>query len=229
MNTVSKLTRELYRDIRSEVIGIHYRLVILRKFFASQDTVNVLNKTAPRFFATLKYDLIDTLVLSIQRLKDPPKSSKKYQNASLEQLINSLDQVIYSQLICELQVILGQIKKDSPRISNWRNKWVGHRDYNVVIGEAEKPAISLPEIENVLYGLQKFLNTFETACQDIDVEWHINDGESFDQFAERFSEGERLKINPPDDYVNAIFLDGSTNLLRLIEQNQDNSINISGG
>jgi hypothetical protein len=220
MNPIESEARELYRDIRLEVINIHYRLVILRNFFTSQDTVNSLNKTAPRFFATIQNDILDMLIISINRLLDPSMSINKKSNASLEQLICNLNPKIYPQLIDDLKNILAQIKKDSVRISNWRNKWGSHKDYEVVTGIAPKPAVSFAEFDQVLSGFGKFLNKFEQACYDLNEEWHIDPNKTDEQNAEYIKERERLYIFSPIDYVNNIFLDDGTKLLRFIENNQ---------
>ncbi|HEU0291354.1 MAG TPA: hypothetical protein VFR47_01370 [Anaerolineales bacterium] len=140
MNNISKPTRELYSDIRSELRGIHYRILLVKQLFTSQDSNDLLNNTAIWFFTTLKWDLLNTIAISISRLTDPAKSSKKHNNASLQQIIVSLDSSMYSGLIQTLTSILKQIKAKSSRIENWRNKWAAHRDFDVVQGSAPMPA-----------------------------------------------------------------------------------------
>ena len=222
MNTVSKNTRVLYRDIRSEFIKNHIRLEILRRFFTSQDTVDLLNKTAPIFFDMLKYAMIDMIVLSIHRLNDPPESKNSrnrtiFHNVSLRRLIKSLDETTYPQLKSDLKDIFDQIWKDSRRISNWRNKLVGHRDYDVLIGQTSPPTVSLIEVDKVMADLGEFLNKFEQDCYDPNEEWHINPDETDEQNAENLKELEQLRIHPPTDNGNPTFLEDSANLLRLIE------------
>lgn len=91
MANISKSTRELYSNIRSELIGIHYRVILVRQLFTSQDTNDLLNNTAIRFFAALKGDLMNTIAIAISRLTDPAKSFNKFKNASLQQIIESID------------------------------------------------------------------------------------------------------------------------------------------
>ena len=214
LNAISKSTREIYHSLRSEVIGTYYRLRVLRQLFTSNETVALLNKIAIRFFKMLKLDLLDTIIMAINRLLDPAKTGNRHSNASLQQLIISLDPTEHVNLIMDLNNILDQVKGKSPRIRQWRKKWAAHRDLEVVQGLAPMPATSLPEIDDVLKLIGRFLNEFETVCQDPRVE--INLYGKTNREVEEIAESERLKIGPPNDYENMIFRDDGTTILDLI-------------
>jgi hypothetical protein len=218
MNTVSASTRELYHSLRSEVIGVHYRVRVLRQFFTSQETVDLLNKTAIRFFTTLKLDLLDTIVLSINRLLDPAKSFNRFANASLQQLIDSMDPTIHLTLVGRLRALLDQTRLRSARLENWRDKWAAHRDLGVLRGQIPQPAISLPEIDEVLDLIGKFMNEFERVCRDPRVEFDYDGTGTPEEFSQKVLEWERLKIGPPLDYANLIFQDGGESLIDLIKR-----------
>lgn len=194
------------------MIGLHYRRLLVRQLFASDDTNELLNKAALRFFTTLKWDLLDTIVIAISRLTDPAISFKRFNNASLQQLIDSLDASAYSELIHSLNNIHTQIKAKSVRVENWRKKWTAHRDLEVVQSVSPKPAMSLVEVDKVLELIGKFLNEFEHVCQDRGVE-------PAEEFTRRASESERLRIYPPIPYENRHFLpdDGNT-IIELVKK-----------
>lgn len=215
LNSISKSTRELYSSIRSELIRIHYRVLLIRQLFTSQDTNDLLNKTAIRFFNTLKWDLLNTIAIAISRLTDPAKSFKKFKNASLQQVIDSLDSSAHSDLIHSLTDILVQIKAKSPQIENWRKKWAAHRDFDVVQGYAPMPATSLTEIDDILSLIGKFVNEFEHVCQDPKIEINLHDTPLT---AEELDEMERLKILPPNAYENMIFQDDGNTIIKIIKQ-----------
>src|SRR5689334_21331175 len=99
MNQITKATRLLYENISVELIDIRYRLLLLNQMFVKEDTNNLLNQVAIRFFRTLKWDLFHTNILAISRLTDPSISSNKYENASLSQLIECLDKPSHVTLI----------------------------------------------------------------------------------------------------------------------------------
>jgi hypothetical protein len=221
LNNISKSTRELYSNIRSELTGIHYRVTLVRQLFASRDINDLLNKTAIRFFTTLKWDLMNTIAIAISRLTDPAKSFNKFENASLKQIIDSLDSGTYPELIHSLTDIFAQIKAKSSRIENWRKKWVAHRDFDVVQGHAPMPATSLSEIDEVLSLIGKFVNEFERVCQDPKIEINLND---HPLTAEEFDEMERLKINQPLPYENRRFLpDDDNTIIELIKRANSSS------
>jgi len=215
MSTISKSTRELYRNLRLEVIGIHSRLRVLRQLYTSQEIVDLLDKTAYLFFNTLRNDLIDTIVLMANRLLDPAKTFNKYPNVSFQKLIDNLDPAAYPKLITSLKDILDTIKTKSKRLKNWRDKWVGHRDYDVLLGSASKPVISLMDIDEVLLWMGKFLNEFEDVCQDVPEINLYNNPLSADEINEII----RLRIKKPTPYENRPFLpgDGDT-IIELIKK-----------
>ena len=221
MNILSKSTRELYVSIRSEIIGIHYRFVILKKFYTTQDIVISLNNTAPMFFAMIRNDLLDYLTVSINRLLDPP-SIGKFRNASLKQLINCLDRSKYSQLVIDLKALFDQTKADSSRIEYWRKKWSGHRDFDVLTGAEPIPKISLPELDIVISDLYKFKNKFEGAFYDPNEHRQMDPNKTDTQNAEDFEEFDRLRIREPKEDENMNFLDDGSSLLRIIRESQEN-------
>ncbi|MDP1715771.1 MAG: hypothetical protein Q8L41_13605 [Anaerolineales bacterium] len=213
MSDIPNPTRELYQSLRSELIGIHYRLRVLRQLFTSQETVDLLNKTAYRFFNTLRNDLLDTIVLMTNHLLDPAKT-KKYSNASLQQLIDALDSTAYPGLVANLEDIREKIKSKSSRIENCRMKWGAHRDFDVLLGQASMPKTSLIEIDEVLGLIGEFLNEFERICQNLREEINLYDKSVFE--VKEIAENERLKINPPIDYENMAFQDDGRTILDLI-------------
>jgi len=213
LNSTSKSSRELYGNIRSELIGIHYRLLLIRQLFSSQDTNDLLNKTAIRFFNTLKWDLLNTISISISRLTDSAKSFNKYNNASLQQLISSLDSISYPELFRSLRNILAQIKAKSSRIEDWRKKWAAHRDLDVVHGSAPKPVTSLNEIDEVVSLIRKFLNEFEDVFQDGEINLY---GKS-DTEVKDIADNEQLRIKH-EFYENMIFPDDGNTIVEIIKQ-----------
>lgn len=213
MNSISKSTRQLCGNIRSELIGILYRLLLIRQLFTSQDTNDLLNKTAIRFFNTLKWDLLNTISISISRLTDSAKSFNKYNNASLQQLIDSLDSISYPDLFRSLSNILAQIKTKSSRIEDWRKKWAAHRDLDVVHGSAPKPATSLNEIDEVVSLMRKFLNEFEDVFQDGEINLY---GKS-DTEVKDIADNEQIRIKH-EFYENMIFPDDGNTIVEIIKQ-----------
>ena len=213
MSNISKSTRKIYHSLRSEVIGIQYRLTVIRQLFTSQEMVDLLEKTAFRFFNTLRNDLLDTIVLMINRLLDPANTFNKYPNVSLQQLIDSIDFAAYTELITTLKAIREEIKSTSARREHWRDKWVGHRDYGILLGQAPVPAISLAEFDKILLLIAKFLNEFESTFQDGEINLY---GKSNAEVKE-IADNEQLRITR-EVYENMIFQDGGNTIVEIIKQ-----------
>ena len=213
MNAISKLTRKIYHSIHLEVIGLYYRRLLIKQLFTQKDINDLLNKTAPRFFTTFKWDLLDVIAIAISRLTDPAKSLKKFDNASLEQLIDSLDPNSYSKLIHSLLDIHAQIKTKSSRLENWRKKWAAHRDLGVVQGITSPPPMSMPEVDEVLALFGKFLNEFERVCQDTEPINLYNNPLS----SEEFDEVAQLRIHRIN-YENMMFTDDGKTIVNLIKK-----------
>ena len=221
MDGASTITREIYASLRGEVIGIHYRNLLLHQLFTSRDTVNLLSNTAFRFFNTLMGDLLDTITISIGHLTDKARMFNKYDNASLEQLIASLDDSTQMDLICRLNNILAQIKDKSTRIENWRNKWAAHRDLDSLRGITPAPiALSLKEIDEIIQLCGKFLNEFENIFQD-PPETEVNityDSASEESLADQLQGRDRLRIYPPIHYENLVYHDDGNTIINLIKR-----------
>lgn len=225
MSKLTKSTRDLYYDIRTELMNLHYRRLLIKQLFTSQETNDLLNKAAIRFFRTLKWDLLDTITVKISGMIDPPKSMNKFNNASLEQLINQIDSALYSDLVKSLKDIHVQLKKETIRIVNWRKKWVGHRDFDVIQGKLPLPSISLPEIDKALSLIGELLNKFELVFQDDSSEYVFNGEYSAAEIEEKLVS----RIHPPTDYENMVFHpdDGNT-VIELIKKALSSQIEIGG-
>jgi hypothetical protein len=215
MSTLTKSTRDLYYDIRAELVNLHYRKLLINRLFTSQETNDLLNKAALRFFTTLKWDLFDTITIKISRMIDPAVSMKKFNNASLKQLISNIDSTTNLDLVNLLNDIHKQLEKETKRIVNWRNKWAGHRDFDVVQGLSPDPAISLPEIDKALSLIGKFLNEFEAVFQDNPVTYLFNGEYSDVEIEEKLVS----QIHPPTPYEDRVFHpdDGDT-IIELVKK-----------
>jgi len=215
MAMLTKPVRELYSNIRGELIRLHYRRLLISQLFTSPDTNELLNNAAVRFFTTLKWDLLDTITVAISRLTDPP-TTRGFNNASMQQLIRNLDSGAFPDLVKSLNAIHAELKSEAVRIINWRNKWSGHRDFDVVEGRVPLPAISLVEVDKALGLIGKFLNEFEVVFQDIPKEINLYDNP---ELAKELDEMERLKIFPPIPYEDRIFLpDNGNTVIELVRK-----------
>jgi hypothetical protein len=202
--------REIYANLRGELIGLKYRYYLLNQLYADQNTLDLLLKVSHRFFYTHKSDLLDLISIIIGRLCDPHESlhkGKKDLNASLAQLIYYVDPTYQGNL----NIIREKIIEKSTRIRNWRNKWSGHRDAEIVQKILPNPSMSLLEINEVITLIGNFLNDFEEVYSDKNVEYCNVDFQEVE-------EGERLRIHEPVSYTNVIYSDDGMQLVSIIKE-----------
>lgn len=168
----------------------------------------------------LRFDLLDAIVLAFTRLTDPAKSFNKYSNASLQQLIDSLDTQSHSALAQLLQRHLANVRNKCERIEKWRDKWAAHRDLQAVLQPISGIGFSPAEVEEALAGLRAFMNEFERACQDPKAECvYLDDNKiSSAEFATFVSESERLRIDPPFGYDKILFPDDGDTIIELLKR-----------
>lgn len=213
--------RKLYRSLRSDVIGINYRLLLLKQLYTSESTVRLLLGVAKRFFIVLRNDLLDAIMLAIGRLLDRAETKRgkmTYCNASLKQLVEHVrfsDQSAHMDLVNKLEMILKELHSQFPRILDWRNKWAAHRDLKHVQSE-DPPGTSLAEIEEFILLAGLFLNVFERVYADEPEEINLY-GKSESEIPE-IAEAESLKIFAPASYQDIAFEDDGNTILELIRR-----------
>jgi hypothetical protein len=218
--SLSKDAREIYANLREELLGLQYRYFLLNQLYADQDTYDLLLKVSRKIFYTHKADLLDLITIIIGRLCDS-RDSQHYEHNDLNA---SLDQLIYyagPTTQRKLNRIRVKIINKSKRIRNWRNKWSGHRDAEIVQKIIPYPSMSVPEINEVITLIGNFLNEFEEEYSDKKVEYCNVDVVAVE-------EGERLRIHEPVSYTNTIYLDDGMQLVRIIKEHYSSMENKSG-
>lgn len=178
MTTLSIETRQLYHQIRQDVVSLHYQLSILLSLYRGgpHDT-EVLEKIAGTFFHRVLYnDLTDAIVLNLARLLDPAEQRGNC-NASLAMLISEIEH-IEPKLAEQLKAHRNSLNPYRSDFDLWRNKWAAHRDYNTMIVQQTPTLLRTPsqheirphfnpeELKHALKELDSFMNLFESAFED---------------------------------------------------------------
>lgn len=80
---------DLLELIEQDAFRLRYAWSNFRLMFASEKkSVDVLNATAPGFFAMVQRLLVDDVILRIARLTDPP-ANRSQENATLKRLLQA--------------------------------------------------------------------------------------------------------------------------------------------
>lgn len=180
---------EMFELLKQEVIEIHYRWIIYRQVYAQgPDVTKLLNNNGVHFFYITQYLFLDYMALSFSKLTDQNKQGSN-ENLSLKQLIVFANDSRENDLAQELKVIFDTLYKSCEKFRTLRNKRIAHADLDHATGKVNEclPGISRTYVEDALYLLRKFMNTFEVWIQDSSTvyeETHIAFGTDGDALIE---------------------------------------------
>jgi hypothetical protein len=156
---------EVFKVVNSEITWLHTIWELLIQLYGSNDeNIEIMNASAPQFFAILRTMLFDELVMTLNRLTDPAITRGKA-NASLEQLINQIDQYENASLAASLTETLVKIRATHTAFRTWRDKKISHNDLLIALQNGSK---SLPEIPRkqaatAIQEVTDFINEYSAA------------------------------------------------------------------
>jgi len=128
----------------------------------NEERVDLLNECASTFFNQLQMVLLDDVALGLSRLTDLQETFGR-ENVVLLQLIEKLDQNLFSELIVKLRAKLERVEKKCSPFRKIRNKRIAHRDLDTAIKttSGSLPGISRLMVEEALEEIRQFINEFE--------------------------------------------------------------------
>ncbi|MEM3432777.1 MAG: hypothetical protein QXU79_00690 [Candidatus Micrarchaeaceae archaeon] len=151
----------------NEIVHLHlvwknYRIL----FGTSPERIDLLNRTAPVFFALLERALRHDVIMRIARLTDPPCSDRagKKANASLQRLIADLDPYLDAEFTAELRLEMQELQERCKPIRNLRNKLLAHPDLAAMLLKYRLeplPGISRADIEEMLEKIRGLMGKIE--------------------------------------------------------------------
>jgi AbiU2 len=137
-------------------------------YATSPDCVELLNETAPAFFARYQHLLAIALISSISRLADSPTSGSRknpQENLTLELLLSldDSDDPKQRKLRAKLDKLWKRLHKDSDPIRRYRHKRIAHADRAEYLRPRKKLAkgITIRRFGRVLNDIARFLNEFD--------------------------------------------------------------------
>jgi hypothetical protein len=160
--------RELFAVVNHEVTWLHTVWELFIQLYGSSDeNFELMNASAPQFFAFLKIMLFDELVLILNRLTDGA-ITLGHTNACLEQLIVQTDQDHNATLVDSLRSRLVSIRANYGAFRTWRDKRVSHNDLSTALGSESDalPGITRSQAEAAVREIAGFMNEFSIAMLD---------------------------------------------------------------
>jgi hypothetical protein len=149
-----------YRPVQNEVISLHARWHQWMILFATdQASVDILNQTAPFFFAEVQQVLVSDVIIGISRLFDPACMGKN-ENASLLWVLEAVKRDGRAVLADRLEEVLACVMPQIEVARKHRHKRIAHNDRATFLSSDRSvlPAITDTDISLLLTSAEEFLN-----------------------------------------------------------------------
>jgi len=168
--------REIFETIENELTWLHGRWIMYRQLFgADQQTLDLLNQSAPTFFGMLQFLWLDYVVLEICSLTDRPRSFGR-DNLVLRQLYEQLDREKYTELATRLEEKDQAVEQSCGKLRTIRNRRIAHRDQRSALGAYQTPilGVSRKDVDDALVAMRDYVNCFRVEFMGSEM--------AFDQF-----------------------------------------------
>jgi hypothetical protein len=156
-------TGELAYELSSSITFLHLKWKLFRALFGtSQERIDLLNQTAPAFFAYVGQIMFNDVVLAIARLTDPPGTGK-HENACLARLITLLAPHIGATELAGWQSDLALLHTAVEPLRETRNRYLAHDDLATTLNYHPRPmpGVSRTQVETMLRRIRGLFESIE--------------------------------------------------------------------
>jgi hypothetical protein len=153
----------VYVEIDQDVTRVHAYWKLIAQLFGSQESVDILNRAAGFAIRAMQDALTDSIILRITKLTDPASSQGgRFQNLSLENLINNLPSDADASLIDALRTQLQHIQSATENFRLVRHKRLAHRDTAYAIDSTQAlPGVPRQSIEDSFELIRNFMHEIQ--------------------------------------------------------------------
>ena len=156
--TVVASSTDIWQALKEEVVGLHGTRKLMRDLYgANADTVDLLNRSAGVFFASLERMMVRDLIIGIARLTDRAAQGD-HANLSLGRLAD-LDWVVADPDCARaLTDKLAAVATAARQFRVLRNKAVAHLDMPTRLNDELIPGVTIRELDRVLQAIADAMN-----------------------------------------------------------------------
>lgn len=162
-------TGELAYELSKSITFMHLKWKLLRSLFAtSQERIDLLNQTAPAFFAYVGQIMFDDVVLAITRLTDP-----KRKTACLAWLIKLLAPHVGAAELAGWRSQLALLNAAVEPLRETRNRYLAHDELPAALNNRPRPmpGVSYAQMETTLKRIRKLFGSIEAKFRGSRT-WH---------------------------------------------------------
>ena len=152
--------KEIFDQISQAITRMYATHAIFKDLYGTQDSVEVLNKTAPGAFFMIRMMFKENFIIAASRLTDPKETQWK-DNLTFKQLIHVFEKHCDNKaLVVKLVAHEKGLAKHCENIRIRRNKVVAHFDLSTMLQKNTMavPAVEQKEIDDFLVMVSAFLN-----------------------------------------------------------------------
>lgn len=159
---------ELFYQLYNDVSSLHFHWKNYRSLFGtSPERIDLLNWSAPTFFAFLDDILRDDIILRIARLTDPAQTAGR-DNLSLARLIDELSSYVEPDFVEELEFKLEALRTYCEPIRQLGTRTLVHEDLAAALTYHPEPlpGVSGAFIEGAVGQISHLMNDIEGKFRD---------------------------------------------------------------
>lgn len=165
-----------YSLLNREVTILHaYWKEYQALFGTNQKRIDRLNQAAPLFFSMLQNELLQTNMLHIARLTDPPNSGVGKENLTVQNLPGLVSDAGFKMTLTDL---LSVAVEKTQYCRDWRNRLFAHQDLALAMGVEKVAALEATNKEKFKEALKSIADVMNSIEQH-----YFNGGTSFDDVA----------------------------------------------
>jgi hypothetical protein len=139
-------SHELFEVVRHELAWLVLEWKVFKQTF-SDETRDLLDKTAPGFFSVVNLALQCQVCMALARLTDPA-SSGTFNNISLAAVLAALPSEADADR--SLARTLDDLQRRTGPLRQFRSKHVAHRDLEHGLGRKSLPGLSRQEVDGII-------------------------------------------------------------------------------
>jgi hypothetical protein len=152
-------TGELAYELSKSITFLHLKWKLFRALFGtSQERIDLLNQTAPAFFAFVGQIMFKDVVLAITRLTD-----RKRKTACLAQLITLLAPHVGVAELARWQSELALLNSEVEPLRETRNRYLAHDELPTALNNHPRPmpGVSRAQVETMLKRIRGLFESIE--------------------------------------------------------------------
>ena len=180
-----------FNILHQEVCELFERWMLMNQLFSDEESIELLNESAPAAFGVIQFALVDLIIMGIARLT----SDKDSRSLTVKHLLLSYEGTSTG---VELSQIVEKLDDLTGTLTLTRNKRIAHHDTDVAKGSFVLPDITKKQIDDSMKLISDFMNVISFSRDRSEIAYNriqsIGNGTSIIWALKRSSKLEDLQL-----------------------------------